>query len=257
MIAHHAYEFGGIYTVTMTVIDQSGLSSTATTSSVISGVGIVDGELQVIGTKARDRVYVKMVPGGAQGSDDDDRTSSSQRIRVRANFLNARGRSREFDTSAVDSILVVLREGDDRATIQNSVETDSILVGGAGKDYLRGGGGNDILLGDAGRDSMLGRQGSDLLIGGEGRDQLDGGARADLVSGNLYDAFGGDDHDTLVDLLTDIDALKEIRRAWVAGDREVGVALLEQGLLDDGDRDRLRTSRGDDELLLIRPDRIV
>ena len=43
----------------------------------------------------------------------------------------------------------------------------------------------------------------------------------------------------------------------VEGDRVTSVELLENGLSDDGDRDRLHRSRGDDQLLAIDPDRIV
>ena len=239
--ATHEYAFGGIYTVTVTVTDDGDLSETATVQAVITGANIVDGVLQIIGTSDRDVVTVNSVGKG-----------ESRSIRVHAGFLP---RFRDFVADDVDSILIVLCDGDDLASIAGNVDIDATILGGNGDDHITGGSGNDVLVGDLGRDILLGGDGLDVLIGGAGPDRLNGQGDDDLLSGNIFDANDADDDDAITDLLNDVAALQEIGEAWRDGDRDTAVALLTAGQLDDEEEDDLKRSPGNDIYLAINPDR--
>ena len=69
---------------------------------------------------------------------------------------------------------------------------DHTLDGGAGNDSLQGGDGNDLLLGGAGDDTLWGGVGDDTLDGGAGNDILDGYIGRNTI---VFDVGYG--HDTL------------------------------------------------------------
>jgi hypothetical protein len=83
----HAYAHGGIYSVSVVVTDDDGDSSAATvTTSVVQGVGLIDGTLYIIGTDGREhvkikvnekkdqlKVDVKLNQGGSDGGSDGGR----------------------------------------------------------------------------------------------------------------------------------------------------------------------------------------
>ncbi|HEX8744299.1 MAG TPA: calcium-binding protein [Thermoleophilaceae bacterium] len=85
-----------------------------------------------------------------------------------------------------DHLLIVLGDGDDRATLANDVitfgafvagdEGDDVLTGGPGDEFLQGGDGRDDIAGGPGDDSIAGDSNTpfaDRLDGGEGTDSLD------------------------------------------------------------------------------------
>ncbi len=195
--ASHVYQTGGIYTVTVTVTDDDGDSDTETAAAVVTGVGLHDGVLQIIGTNHDDHAFVQKVSG--------------DELQVFASFLPGE-RVRRFNASDVDRIEVRLYGGDDRGSIGVHVEIPAYVDGGPGSDILDGGSGNDILLGGPGYDLLFGGAGRDLIIGGLGSDILMGSFGDDLlVSGRT--AF--DAHDQ---------ALRKIMDEWASG-REYGIRV--------------------------------
>lgn len=81
-------------------------------------------------------------------------------------------------------------EGDDRGAyfggapgLRGFDDTDDLIFGRGGRDWLEGGGGNDILDGGDGDDDLLGGTGDDILIGGAGNDVLEGHTGVDLLDG--------------------------------------------------------------------------
>ncbi|MEL6110451.1 MAG: PKD domain-containing protein [Planctomycetota bacterium] len=250
IVSRHVFESGGIFTITLNVTDQSGLSAAATTVAVVSGVGVVDGQLQIVGTDDRDFVSLRTVRG--QAGDPDQ-------IRVRSKLSDEATETQDFPAGDIDDVLIVLRGGNDRASVHRSVSLNTLVIGGDGNDVLVGGSGSDILVGGVGQDWLFGRRGNDVLIGGDGRDRLFGGAGDDLMSGNLFDASVDDAEEPTPeeDLLNNVEALTSIRDAWNAGERSQAVALLEDGLSDDETRDLLFRSRGRNVLLATGSDRIV
>ena len=111
----------------------------------------------------------------------------------------------KFDSANIQSVQVLLGDGNDHAVIGKRVYKTVQLDGGAGNDYLKGGRGDDILLGGDGRDLLVGSHGRDLLIGGLGADRIVGNADDDIIIGGRT-AF---DHDDL--------ALAAIMAEWTSG----------------------------------------
>jgi Ca2+-binding RTX toxin-like protein len=192
----HAYTNGGIYTVTITLTGDHSPGVQAETVTVIAGVGVHDGVLQVVGTDSGDNVTIN--------KQDDSR------YRVVANFLP---QNKTISMTEVTGIYVLLCGGNDQATVAGDITTPVRLDGGDGNDKLKGGAGHDVLLGGAGDDLLVGRHGRDLLVGGRGADRLIGNPDDDiLIAGYL--AFANVDQ-----------AITAIMAEWKSDDRDFSTRL--------------------------------
>ena len=222
MSAAHAYLEGGIYTITVTVFDGTA-SVTRTTTAIITGAGVHNGVLQIIGTNHNDHVTVNQQGNGL--------------FKVHADFFATNFRT--YSSSGITQILVLLCDGDDEATIAGNITTRVILDGGAGNDHLNGGAGTNLLLGGAGNDELLGGKGRDVLIGGLGKDRLVGNDGDDLLIGGW----------TILD--TDYAALNGVMAQWNAAlSYSVRVTnlspLLNASVREDNAADKLTGSDGTD-----------
>jgi Ca2+-binding RTX toxin-like protein len=217
----HAYAAGGIYTITVTLTDDDTGTDVSMTTAVITGVGIQNGVLYVIGTSDDDHVSVNQTGKGS--------------LKVHADFLSENFRT--FDLALVDKIIAYLCEGDDHFTISNKVITPAIVHGGDGDDHLNAGGGPTVLLGGNGDDKLVGQGGYNILIGGLGQDRMTGGKKDDVLIGGT----------TTID--DDDDALMAAVMAWTANDSYENRVLAVDALLsviDDEERDKLTGSSGRD-----------
>ncbi len=156
--ASHAYAAGGVYTVEVTITDDDTGEVSATTTAVVTGVGINGGVLQIVGTAGDDHVDVQPVNG---------------EIDVFASFVTPH--HRRFDAAAVASVEMWLCEGDDHGNVHPLLTLDAVIHGDDGDDMLWGGSGNDTVEGGEGADMLWGRNGNDLLDGGPDVDKLFGG----------------------------------------------------------------------------------
>lgn len=264
----HDYSSGGIFSISVTVIDSDGaVSETATSTAVVAGVGLVEGTLYIIGTDGKDIISVREHPrrdrltvdarfdvgrrrrghGGSDGGSD----GGSGRFR------------QHFAASAVDLIVAYGCDGDDHIHLggggsdggsDGGVDIASMIFGGGGRDHLHGGQGNDIIDGGAGDDHLSGRAGNDVLSGGDGDDRINGGLGRDLlIGGTGRDRLRGERNDDLViggstEFETGELALKTALSAWLNDD--LSTALLSLGpVTDDGERDDLKGGQGCDELI--------
>jgi len=211
--AVHRYAAGGLYTISVIVADEDGgVSETVTTTAAVTGAGLVDGTLYVIGTESKDHVDVKLVPGRVgrgkgraawwrcrmgrwQGKGEKHVGGPAIRVVAHLDICDPgrRAEIRYFDPALVDRIVIYLCDGDDHARVGSSgrdrLLVPALLDGGPGKDHLQGGRGDDTLLGGPGDDYLNGGAGDDLLDGGDGDDKLKGGRGADILLGQ-----NGDDH---------------------------------------------------------------
>ena len=218
----HAYAAGGIYTITVTLTDDDTGTATAETTAVVTGVGLNDGILYVVGTAMDDQVTINK-----QGND---------LLKIHADFLPG-SNFRTFNMTEVEKIIAYLFEGDDHLTIAGNVGIPAIVHGGADNDHLSAGGGPTVLLGDAGSDTLIGGSARNILIGGFQSDRLIGGNRGDILIGGS----------TSIDE-TDA-ALLEVLDDWNSADpytiRVVAVTSL-FNVSDDNEKDRLSGSAGRD-----------
>lgn len=94
--AEHVYGQGGVFKVTVTLSDDDGLSTVASIESVVSGVGSVDGVLQIVGTNRNDRINIRR---------------AGNRLAV---WTDINRGWRFFDSSSISEIKVLACEGNDR-----------------------------------------------------------------------------------------------------------------------------------------------
>jgi len=179
VFASHIYEDGGIYEIKLTIIDDDTGSDVNIISQAFTGVRVVDGVLQIIGTCADDHVTINMT-----------KSSKSSRLKVHANFLphkgngNNRGRGFEiFDASQINKIVVLVCNGNDKVTVAGNIDITVLIDGGSGNDKLKGGGGADVILGAEDNDSIRGGGGRDVLIGGVDCDRIIGNSGDDILIG--------------------------------------------------------------------------
>jgi len=159
--ASHAYAAGGAYAVRLTVGDSAGHSGGAATRAFVTGAGVRDGVLQVVGTAGADRVLV---------------TPSGDQVYVTAAFV-AGGR-RGFPGGGITSVVILGGPGDDYLSLYDTVAARGALDGGDGDDTLFGGR-SSLLIGGAGADRIEAGGGDDTLVSGPTR--LDGDPAALLA----------------------------------------------------------------------------
>ncbi len=170
--------------------------------ALVAGIDFSDGTSKIIierlergpidpGTIERSVKGVVTLTGTERGE------SISVSIRARDGRVVARvgDSSRSFARSAIKSIVVSAKQGNDSISIGMVVgamvdggDGDDTIIGGDANDVLIGGWGNDRLEGGAGNDKLGGGVGNDYLLGGAGKDLLAGNGGADVLKGS-----GGND----------------------------------------------------------------
>jgi Ca2+-binding RTX toxin-like protein len=204
----HLYESGGVYTVSLVLTDDDDGSTSATETAVVTGAGVNDGVLQVVGSAGDDCAVVSELPDG--------------RLVVSADFFHDPWQPRMVDASGVQRVDVILGDGDDLGVIAGSVAPPTLVDGGSGNDYLAGGLNHDVLLGGDGHDVLLGASGRDLLIGGEGSDLVVGNGDDILIGGST--AFDANSQ-----------ALLSVMDEWTS-ERSIGVRSQNLSGIGSGDR---------------------
>lgn len=254
----HAYATGGIFTVTVTLTDDDTGPAVATTTVYVSGAGVQDRVLRIIGDDGRNIVHVHEHQG---------------EFVVLADTIDGPGHRADFLVVDVDRIEILTGDDRDHVQVHKDVYVPVFVDAGDGDDFVVGGSGDDVLVGGTGNDKLFGRDGNDVLLGGDGDDMLFGGRDDDLLVGgdgsDLLHAGGGDDiliggttvfDDDAASLAEPEDKdLVEILGNWSSGtgsaaDNADAIENATDGLnltlgdtvLDDCDFDLLIGGRGDD-----------
>jgi PKD repeat protein len=220
---NHAYASTGAFTVTMTIQDGGGLTSSSTLAVDVTATAVQSGTLFVGGTGAADTVSLVQ--------------SNTDVITVTVGGVPT--------TFTGNHIVIYGGSGADTIDASKGVSAELEIYGGEGNDTIRGGGIGDILVGGDGNDTIYGGKGRDIIIGGNGSDSLVGNQDDDvLIAGRTV-------HDT------DSAALNAIRTVWTGGATyDSRVSTLKSTVLrtsgsdldvfDDGSTDTLVGSSGTD-----------
>ncbi|MGN6133949.1 MAG: hypothetical protein ACTHOU_05575, partial [Aureliella sp.] len=240
--ANHVYASGGIFTITLTLTDDDGGTIVTTAQADITGAGVNNGILYVIGTDHDDQVTIN---------------AAKDTYKVHSNFYPSGAPFKTFDQAGITQIVVVMCDGNDQVQVAGNITTPTILDGGDGDDKLNGGAGNNIIIGGDGADELLGGSGRDLLIGGVGSDNLTGNSGEDLLIAGWTDFDGN--YAALAAIMAEwsrTDAANgsyEMRRDRLSGSQAGGlngVNLLTTGaggsVHDDAAADKLNGSAGRD-----------
>ncbi len=159
--ATHIYHNGGIYPITLTVTDEFGLVDTASTTAHVTGVGVVNGVLYVIGSPGNDTVEITDLFGVPQ---------------VVTNFAD------DFQPAViVNDILVELFGGDDTAFVSSAITARVAIDGGDGTDAFSSDA--SLIVGSAGHVRVAGTEivGTGFEFLG-GVTEIDGSDEADTIS---------------------------------------------------------------------------
>jgi Ca2+-binding RTX toxin-like protein len=160
---HHAYAAGGVYDITLAITTTEGAVATQVAKARITGAGISDRVLQIVGTAGDDVVEI---------------TRDGEFITVRADFLAGEGHTRTFRAADFDVIVILTGAGSNNVEIDASIaqpvvtdgatRNDALAAGGLGQVLLSGGPGNDALLGAWGQALRQGQRGAAGRAGGRG-----------------------------------------------------------------------------------------
>jgi Ca2+-binding RTX toxin-like protein len=240
--AVHSYEFGGVYSIRLTLTDQDGASHAGAAAAVVTGTALRDGVLQVVGTTGRDKVMIER-----QGA----------WLKVAANFLGGGQAYRLVTAADVHRIEVFLGKGNDQAALGLNVDSPALMDGGPGNDRLKCWQAPAVLVGGPGDDLLVAAQGRSILIGGSGRDSLVGGGADDILIGGstAFDpdlACGPSCVSPLMAILAEWDGPRDFDRRLAnisgtgTGPRLNGDFFLRAGLtvFDDGQEDWLDGASG-------------
>ena len=225
----HRYAQGGIYTVLATVTDSAGLQDTEEIEVVVTGVGVHDRTLYIVGTSERDDVFVNTKSRGSLIQVDAKLNKGEEQLRARESFAS----------DLIDEIVVIGGKGDDYLHIANNVDSPTKILAGKGNDLVFGGSGPNAIFGGNGHDWIFGGRANDLLVGGKGRDWIRGGKGDDLLIGGLVD----------LDLESPsvLSSLDSAMQDWERKDLEATLVSL-GGITDDRDEDWLQGQQGTDEI---------
>jgi Ca2+-binding RTX toxin-like protein len=120
--------------------------------------------------------------------------------------------------------------------------TDETLEGGDKRDKILGRGGDDELFGYGMADLLRGGTGDDTLWGGDGRDKLHGGPDADILNGEAgNDVMRGGKGADILD-------------GGDGRDLVAGGPGNDKFYVQDGEVDKVRCGRGDDEVVEADPE---
>ena len=164
--AAHQYDAGGIYEVVVTIVNDDTGAPTAHTTAVVTGAGVHDGVLHVVGTNLDDQIQLS--------------ADGPQQIKLQADFLSE---DKIFSTVGVSRIVVASLAGNDQIQISNDQDIPSWVDGGDGHDQIQVDQGDNVIFGGKGQDQLQAAYGDDILVGGLGSDDVDGNDGNDILIG--------------------------------------------------------------------------
>ena len=169
----HIFTANGVYTVTLSILDDDGGLTSVTRNVTITAVAIQ--------TDPCDPDKTALVVGGTTANDIISFTPQGNNGNI---IVSINGIS-EGIFHPTGHLIVYGQDGDDDIQVAGSIPSEAWLYGDAGNDYLKGGAGASILFGGDGDDELKGGTGRNILIGGHGRDRVIGGSDEDILIGGF------------------------------------------------------------------------
>ncbi|MCA9085301.1 MAG: hypothetical protein KDA81_14650, partial [Planctomycetaceae bacterium] len=118
----HVYQEPGVYVITVTINDGNGGQAVAATTTMVTGIKLVDGTLVIVGTDLNDTVSINIV--------------GKKKLRVHASFIPKKGFV-DFNLRDVERIEVWLGAGDDSFSVAGNIDIPVAIMGGAGFDLVQ------------------------------------------------------------------------------------------------------------------------
>ena len=164
-------------------------ANTATATGNISGGGVINNVLNVIGTDDAEEIIIGL-----------NMSNKTQGLITR--IAGGVRTVTSFPLAGLTRVVVHGSGGNDKLTMNAEVPLPCTLYGDDGNDILRGGNYDDSLYGGEGDDTLYGSLGNDYLDGGNGSDTLNGQDGNDILMAGQGDTLpnkldGGDGSDIL------------------------------------------------------------
>lgn len=103
----HAYMSGGVFEITYQLSDDDNGTASSLTTAYVTGIGLRNGVLQIVGTTGRDIITINREDGKS--------------VKVHADFLQE-GRFERFESTQVGRIELYLCDDDDQVNIAGNIE---------------------------------------------------------------------------------------------------------------------------------------
>ena len=223
----HTYHSGGKYETTVTVTDtESGETTVSRSTFYVTGVGLTDGVLNIVGTEDRDVVYVRTSAAG---------------IVILANLHDVNPSLHTFAMEDVERLCFTGFSGNDTFVTTGRYPVTMHVSGGPGNDFLVTGSGQDTVTDLIGDNRIWTSFGNDTILTGPGRDQIRSGSGDDYVRsvGGDNDIRTGAGNDTV---------------ETGAGDDDIRTESGDDEIIDLGGRNHLRPGRGTNDISVISDD---
>ncbi|MGI9244952.1 MAG: PKD domain-containing protein [Verrucomicrobiales bacterium] len=163
--ASHTFASGGVYTATVTLTDDDGGTVEAETIVYVTGAGIVDGVLTVVGTLGGDRVTINRQGNGL--------------FKVHADFFES-GNFMRFPADEIESIVLWLEGGDDHLNIAGNIDLSITLHQSLPREPAEGSPAQRL------RPSANGRSKSRRVIADEGQAVVFAAGNLEMAEGDSY-----------------------------------------------------------------------
>ncbi|MCH2203958.1 MAG: PKD domain-containing protein, partial [Fuerstiella sp.] len=227
----HTYSTGGKYEATVTVTDtESGERTVSQSTFYVTGVGLANGVLSIVGTEAADTVVVSI---------DENEISVSASLDEPAPSVQS------FATEDIQQISFTGFSGDDTFITEGEYPIDMHVFGGPGDDFLVTGSGEDVVTDLNGNNDIRTSYGDDTILTGPGNDQIESESGDDTIRD-----LGGDnriDTDSGADTVLTGDGNDEIFTG--TGNDIVRSVGGDNTIQAGADNDTVETGAGDDDIV--------
>ena len=172
-LGNHNYSEGGVYEITVTLIDDDGGTDVETALVAIRGTSVIDGTLYVIGTDGNDDIRIR---------------ESGNNLRIYENLAGESPRNIYVPTADVHSIMIGSSNGNDFVSLNRPAHIPASIQAKGGNNRIYASDGQEIITTGDGKDTIRIADGLFSIDAGDGRNVIDGGhGDGTIDTGDDYD----------------------------------------------------------------------